>query len=125
MDEARQIRFSIPLFFLIGSLAFGLFQNGNILPEWFAGAKTEPLLAMGAAIIGSTLPIGFLISALTFVSLPFLFRIFKKNFECDLSENALEAIWPQICSSKTCDSEYNFQATVTLDHELISPGVHS
>ncbi len=125
MDQDRQIRFAIPPFFLFSSLLLGILLSDNSIREWLTRADGPRLLAIGTAIAASTLPVGFAISAITFLLLRLVFLPTGRSFETAVSADALKAIWPSLKTSQQIDEQLTFQATVTLDHELLSPGVHS
>lgn len=129
MDQDRQIRLLIPPFFFYISLFLGIVLQNHPFWQWlkdgFAGGHGEHLIALGGAVMGSLLPVGFLISAITFLFLRLIFLPTHRHFEIFLSSDALKVVWPHLRTSLKCDRRYAFEAGITLDHELFSPGIHS
>ncbi|MGA2771250.1 MAG: hypothetical protein ABSG26_10590 [Bryobacteraceae bacterium] len=125
MDQDRQIRFLIPPFFFFASLLIGVLVRNNALRVWLQAASPQHLLAVGGVITGSLLPVGFLISTITFLLLRVAFLLRRGSFETTLTFAALKATWPHLKTSLPFDQRLTFQAAVTLDHELLSSGMHS
>jgi hypothetical protein len=125
MDPDRQIRFAIPPFFLFFSILVGVFLSNNPLRDWLTSVEGPRLLAVGTAIAASTLPVGFVISSITFLLLRLCFLPTGRSFETFISPVALMAVWPSLKTTLQCEQKWHFESVVTLDHELLSSGMHS
>lgn len=125
MDSDRQIRLLIPPFFFFASLLFGVWLTDNQYRQFVWTAEGEKLAAAGAVVAASLLPVGFVISSLTFVLLRIVFWPTGRSFETHLSAAALKEVWPRLRTTLTLKQEHSFYAAITLDHELLAPGLHA
>lgn len=125
MDQDRQIRFAIPPFFFFASLLLGIFLTGNPYHEWFIHTDGPHLLAVAAAVTAGTLPVGFAISATTFLLLRLSFLPTGREFETNLPPDALKAVWSALKTTLPAEPRFAFHAAVILDHELLSSGMHA
>lgn len=125
MDSDRQVRLLIPPFFFFASILLGTLLTENPIRNWVSSASDGQLLAVGGAIAGSLLPVGFAISTITYLLLRLAFLPAKRSFETHLSPEALEALWPSLRTTLKQDAQHTFNAAITLDHELLSSGMHS
>ena len=125
MDPDRQIRLLIPPFFFFASILMGTLLTDNSIRQWASSASGEQLVAAGGAIVASLLPVGFVISSVTHLLLRAVFLPTGHSFETNLSSDALLAMWPKLGTALPMERGRTFSAAITLDHELLSPGMHS
>jgi hypothetical protein len=125
MDQDRQIRFLIPPFFLFAWLVLGAHLGGVKLTAILHGPGTNTLAGLGAVVVASLLPIGFLLFALSALLLRLGFLPTGKPFEAWLSNDALHAIWTKVGRKDTAVSKDMLFAAVTFDHGFLEPGVHT
>ncbi len=126
MDTERQIRLIIAPFFLFASLLLGAILSGQITVDSVSTLKPGVLVAIGSALTAATLPIGFLIGAVSISLLRLAFSLFtNQSYEAVLPQSSWEIIWPRIKAAPPIDLKKSLYAGVTLDHELLSHGVHN
>src|SRR5688572_10022840 len=118
MDAERQLRWVIPPFFLLGSLALraGIDPDIDVL-ELLNDADGETLAALGAIVIAFSIPVGFAISAIS--RLVMHFRAWMKcwpTWEVQLPLSATQKVF------KAVGHEFQprklLYAVATFDHEL-------
>jgi hypothetical protein len=125
MDEARRFRFLIPPFFLAVSLIAGLYFSEFSLEQVLKSYSTEHLLAFGAVIGASVLPLGFLLTSLSILGLYACARAFGfKTYEAVLPTETWKRLWPLLSTSLPQDTKWHLYAAATFDHALLAPGVH-
>ncbi len=140
MDPMRQIRLLIPPFFFYASIILAkIFSTGRI--EWISDQKMGEIAGIAAFLALSALPLGFLISSLTILTLRVLFPLFGKCMETDMDEKDLDRVWP-ILGTKlkrdyrsktswtgevTTPNDVKRDVNNTLDHGILynySKGLH-
>jgi hypothetical protein len=125
VDAERQIRFALTPFFLYGSVLVGALVSGTISIRSVTALPNEALLAVTGALLASTLPIGFLLGAITILVLRGSFRIFTKmSYEAVLDQATWDRIWKQLETTVEYADKRSHYAAVILDHELMSEGAH-
>lgn len=129
MDQNRQIRFLIPPFLLLASLFLGDFVSCSNIINKIAEQPDKNILAIVAALGGSTIPIGFLIASIPIAVLNFIGFVCcrkksKWNYELSISPKALKMIWPKLETSLKFDFQKRFYAGVTFDHDILPLGIH-
>ena len=126
MDTERQIRLVIAPFFLLASLLLGGALSGQLTLDSLGALKTESLVLIGGALAAATLPVGFLIGALTFSLVRPALRLFtEQSYEVVLPLSSWERIWPRLKTPSAVDLKQSLYAGATFDHELLHPGVHN
>jgi hypothetical protein len=131
MDQDRQIRFLYPPFFLVMSLLWGLFVDPSrplkdALPiigdTTFSASEVLGLLAGGSIIV---LAFGFLIGAISSISLRCIFRFFGNcHYEAAVSSKTLESISKYLKVIDKTPKKYILSAVASFDHEILSPNVN-
>ena len=125
MDAVRQVRFATAPFFLYGSLLLGALLTHRLSLSTFKDVAPELIVGIGAALIASTLPIGFLIGAISILVLRLAFRAAgRQSYEVTLRSEAWSRVWSRLHVSTPFDTNDAIYAGVTFDHEILSPGVH-
>lgn len=127
MDQDRQIRLLIAPFFLYAWIGLGaLFDESNIVRDlpWMMG--TGGAVALVTFITASLLPLGFLLGAINHVLLHCSFRVLRgKPYDTIQSDERFCMLWPDLKTDLERSNKHLLNASVTLDHELISDGVHT
>jgi len=125
MDEIRRFRFLVPPFFLVASIAAGLYFSDFDLGESVKAYSTEQLVAFGAVIGASLLPIGFLLTSLSILGLRLLGRLAGGlTYEAALPNETWKLMWPLLRTSVALDKRWHLYAAATFDHELLARGIH-
>ena len=95
MNETRRFRFLVPPFFLVLSLAAGLYFSGFKFGDLLNTYSTDQLVAFGALIGASILPVGFLLTSLSILGLHLFFRVAgHQTYEVVLRNETWGLIWP-------------------------------
>ncbi len=126
MDEERQIRFLIPPFFLAVSLLWGAYASHDPrLTAMLTPQTVKDVIALLGIAAVAAIPTGYLIGSISHSILRILFRIFRQPpFEASLPTETLGRIWPALHTQMALDRMLTMYASVTLDFELTSEGVH-
>ncbi len=125
MDEARRIRFLVPPFFFMLSVTAGLYFSEFALSDLSERYSTEELVAFGAVIGASILPIGFLLTSLSILVLRAIFGVFgRRTYEAALPTETWELMWPLLRTNLGLENQWHLYAVATFDHELLEPGIH-
>ncbi len=126
MDEERQIRFLIPPFFLATSLLWGAYLSPSVhLKQIFNPLEAKDIIALLGIGTVAAIPIGYFIGSLSHFVLRLLFWLFRQApFEASLPETTLRRIWDRLDTGETLNRKRKLYASVTLDFQLIPPGVH-
>ncbi len=133
MDEARQVRFLVAPFYFLASLLAGAVLAGRICPASLTDVQLNSVLAIGAAVLASTLPLGFLLGSVSILALRAIFLVgsalhwtHNANYEASLSPETWKRIWPKL----QMPEDFSFEASLALytaatyDHELLHRGIH-
>jgi len=125
MDTARQIRFAMAPFFLYGSILLGAVSSHRVSFLSLSAVKPELLVAIGAALIAATLPVGFMIGVVSLQALRLGYRAFtRQSYEIVLTRETWNRVWSHVDINTPYDVKDAFYAGVTFDHEILSPGLH-
>jgi hypothetical protein len=125
MDEGRRFRFLVPPFFFAGSLAVSLHFAGHDLWAFLTSHSSEQLLALGAVIGASVLPLGFLLTSISILVLHSAFRALGYHtYEAVLPSDSWKRIAPLLETSLAEDRRWHLYASATFDHSLLPSGVH-
>lgn len=125
MDEARRFRFLIPPFFLAVSLTAGLYFSEFKFEEFLKSYSREQLLAFGAVIGASILPVGFLLTSVSILSLHICALVSRsRTYEAVLPNESWKAMWPLLNTNLPVGTGWHLYAAATFDHALLAPGIH-
>lgn len=125
MDEARRFRFLIPPFFLAVSVATGLYFSDFSIEQALKSYSTEQLVAFGAVVGASILPVGFFLTSVSILGLHLCARICGfRTYEAVLPSPAWERLWQLLGTNLPQRREWHLYGSATFDHEMLSAGVH-
>lgn len=128
MDDARRFRFLIPPFFLGLSFVVGLYFSGFEFENLQHKYSTEELVAIGALIGASVLPVGFVLTSLSILCLRVIWRVFGgqtyESYEIALSDETWDRVWPLLRTRIQREPRWHLYAGATFDHELLPPEIH-
>jgi hypothetical protein len=119
------VRFLIPPFFLLLSIAVGAHFSGIDLLALASAFDTDQLVVIGTAIGASTLPVGYLLTSVSILLLQGLAKLRGcRTYETCLPDEVLAEIWPRVKTSLRVDRKWELYAVATFDHELVPGNVH-
>ena len=109
MDKSREIRLLIPPFFFFMFLALGLYWT-EPMPDWLntcinSELIKENILGLIAIIVGASIPIGFLIGAISVLILKLIFVNSNSSFDCGSTESEIKNIKESVSQFRLSNRE--------------------
>ncbi len=131
MEQNRQLRFLIPPFVFLVSLAWGAATDRKLFGFLTDLHKSIPIdgidTIIGVVAAGgvAVIAVGFLISSISVFFLRILFRVFwRQDYEAHLPPDALERVGQAIDFKAKLDKRHMLYAVATYDHAVLPHSLH-